>query len=197
MKELKDKVKDKLGNVRYKHTLKVVETALLLAKTYHIEKEKVEIAALLHDYAKELSVDEARDLILKWGLSMEDKSIIDIDLMHGELASILAKKDFEIEDIDILNAIRYHTTGREGMSVLEKIIYLADVIEPTRDFGNLDQIRQMAHKDLDKAVLMAMDSTLKYLIESGSLIHIDTINARNYIIIEMSKRLINEKKQKQ
>lgn len=192
MEKLNSKVKEKLGEYRYNHSLKVIETALILAKSYDIPKEKIEIAALLHDYAKEFTLEEARELLLEHGVFIDDESIVDIDLIHGELASLIAKTDFGIEDIDILNAIRYHTTGREGMSVLEKIIYLADVTEPTRDFNNLQQIREMAHIDLDKAVLMAMDSTINHLIRNGSLIHVNTIKARNYIIIEISKRLIDE-----
>ncbi len=192
METLKNKVKEKLGEHRYKHSLKVLETALILAKKYNVPKEKIEIAALLHDYAKEFTLEEARELLLEHGANIDDEFILDIDLIHGELASLIAKDDFGIEDSDILNAIRYHTTGREGMSILEKIIYLADITEPSRDFDNLCHIREIAHIDLDKAVLMAMDRSLDYLIRTGSLIHIDTIKARNYIIIEINKRLIDD-----
>lgn len=192
MEILKNKVRDKLGEYRYKHTLNVLEIGLKLARTYNIPKEKVQIAALLHDYEKEISLEKAKELLLEHGVFIEDQSMINIDLIHGELASFIAKADFGIEDKDILNAIKYHTTGRAEMSVLEKIIYLADLIEPSRNIDKLNQIREMAYIDLDKAVLMAMDNTIEYLISRGSLINIDTINARNYIIIEISKRLIDE-----
>lgn len=192
MERLKNKVKNKLGEYRYKHSLNVLETALILAKAYNIPKEKVELAALLHDYARELTLDEARELALEKGVFIKDQSVLDMDLIHGELASYIAKDDFGIEDLDTLNAIRYHTTGREKMSLLEKIIYIADVIEPSRDFDKLNQIRKMAYIDLDKAVLMAMDTTIEYLIKRGRIIHIDTIKARNCIIIEISKRLIDD-----
>lgn len=192
MEILKNKVRDKLGEYRYKHTLNVLEIGLKLARTYNIPKEKVQIAALLHDYEKEISLEKAKELLLEHGVFIEDQSMINIDLIHGELASFIAKADFGIEDKDILNAIKYHTTGRAEMSVLEKIIYLADLIEPSRNIDKLNQITEMAYIDLDKAVLMAMDNTIEYLISRGSLINIDTINARNYIIIEISKRLIDE-----
>lgn len=189
MINLSDKIKEKLSEDRYKHTINVLETATKLGKAYDIPNEKIFIASLLHDYAKELTSDEVKSLILEHEISTENNDIINIDLIHGELGSLLAKANFGIEDIDILNAIRYHTTGREDMSVLEKIIYLADVIEPSRDFEGLDPIRNMANSDLDKAVLMAMDKTIEYLIRRGSTIHIDTIKARNYIIKEISKRV--------
>ncbi|MDY0234670.1 MAG: bis(5'-nucleosyl)-tetraphosphatase (symmetrical) YqeK [Gudongella sp.] len=192
MEILQNKVQEKLGEDRYKHSLNVLETALKLAKYYNIPEEEVQIAALLHDYAKELTLDEVKKLGVEHDFSNEDNFKMYMNLIHGELASLLAKSDFGIEDIDILNAIRYHTTGRENMSILEKIIYLADVIEPSRDFDKLNSIREMAYVNLDKAILMAMDSTLDYLIKTGSLIHIDTIKARNYIITEITKRLIDE-----
>jgi predicted HD superfamily hydrolase involved in NAD metabolism len=189
---INNKVEEKLGKKRYKHSLRVLKTALELGKTYGEKQENIEVAALLHDYAKELTLDEAYKLMKRHGISADKNPIISLDLIHGELASLIAKDEFGIEDIDIINAIKYHTTGRAGMSRLEKIIYLADTIEPARDFENLGKIRQTAHVNLDKAVLMAMDSTLEYLIKTGETIDTDTIDARNYIIREINKRLIDE-----
>ena len=189
---INNKVEEKLGKKRYKHSLRVLKTALELGKTYGEKQENIEVAALLHDYAKELTLDEAYKLMKRHGISADKNPIISLDLIHGELASLIAKDEFGIEDIDIINAIKYHTTGRAGMARLEKIIYLADTIEPSRDFENLGKIRQTAHVNLDKAVLMAMDSTLEYLIKTGETIDTDTIDARNYIIREINKRLIDE-----
>lgn len=187
MQILKNEVKKKLGEKNYKHSLNVLEAGLILSKNFNVSEEKVAVAALLHDYAKELTLKEAKTLILEREFPMDDKSIIDMNIVHGEIASFIAKMDFGIEDKDILNAIKYHTTGREKMSVLEKIVYLADVIEPSREFYGVNNIRQMSIIDLDQAVLMAMDSSLSYLIKIKSLIHLDTIYARNYILSEMKK----------
>ena len=139
---INNKVEEKLGKKRYKHSLRVLKTALELGKTYGEKQENIEVAALLHDYAKELTLDEAYKLMKRHGISADKNPIISLDLIHGELASLIAKDEFGIEDIDIINAIKYHTTGRAGMSRLEKIIYLADTIEPSRDFENLGKIRQ-------------------------------------------------------
>lgn len=149
--EIKDYLRSNLKPARYGHVLGVVNTAIKLAETYGEDKEKAEIAALCHDVAKNMSNEELRKII-------EDENIIlSIDeentkeLWHSIIAPIIAKKVFEIKDEEILNAMRWHTTGKENMTNLEKIVYLADLIEPSRKFEGIDEIREVAYKDLDLA----------------------------------------------
>lgn len=162
--EIKDYLRSNLKPARYGHVLGVVNTAIKLAETYGEDKEKAEIAALCHDVAKNMSNEELRKII-------EDENIIlSIDeentkeLWHSIIAPIIAKKVFEIKDEEILNAMRWHTTGKENMTNLEKIVYLADLIEPSRKFEGIDEIREVAYKDLDLAMLKALTQL--------SLIHI-------------------------
>lgn len=194
MDTLYKRVEEKLSGKRYEHTLGVIETAINLGKIHGVDLKKIEIAALFHDYAKDLSLNEAIELMDKHGISLGGSSQINLNLIHGKLASFILKDEFGIYDEDILSAITYHTTGRDPMSKLEKIIYLADTIEPSRNFDKLNLIRQMAQRDLDKAVLMAMDTTLEYLIRTNKEIDTKTIEGRNHIIKELDKRLVNEKK---
>lgn len=94
----------------------------------------------------------------------------------------LAKREYNVDDEEILDAIRFHTTGRENMNLIEKIVYIADVIEPNRDFPGIEKIRNMAYKDIDRSVLYSMNNTIKFLIDKGWLVHLDTIKGRNQLL---------------
>jgi hypothetical protein len=109
------------------------------------------------------------------------------ELMHGPAAVHICKRDFGIQDTDILNAVRYHTTGKENMSILEKVIYLSDFIEPTRDFAGVDTLRELAGQNLDRALLKAFDLSIEYIISKNGLIHTDTVLSRNYILQSLSR----------
>src|SRR5699024_7094391 len=114
--------------------------------------------------------------------------IHNMELIHGLLGSKIAKHEFGIDDIDILNAIQYHTTGRKAMAPLEKIIFISDYIEPGRSFPGVEPVRKLAYENLDKSIVLAIDQTIKFLINNDRLIHINTIRARNYIKIEMIEK---------
>lgn len=103
-------------------------------------------------------------------------------MIHGPLAGIIARDVFGIEEKDILNAVIYHTTGRENMTKLEKIVFLADKLEPKRDYPGVDTIREAAQIDLEKAMLLTIDNTMKYLIENQELIAVITVKTRNNIL---------------
>ena len=105
-----------------------------------------------------------------------------MELWHAIVAPILGKKVFKIEDDEILNAMRWHTTGKENMSNLDKIIYLADLIEPSRNFNGLDELRKVAREDLDLAMIKALTHTIKFLLDRGVAIDGNTIKARNYLL---------------
>ena len=161
---MKKYLEENLVKGRYLHTLGVVETAKSLAKIYGVDIKKAEIAALAHDIAKNWSPQDLLEVI--------DKNNI----------NLVAREHFEIEDEEILSAIRWHTTGKENMSKLDKIIYLADMIEPSRDFSGVEELRNDSKDDLDKAMLNALTHTIKYLLEKGCLIDINTVKARNYLL---------------
>ncbi|MTI48488.1 bis(5'-nucleosyl)-tetraphosphatase (symmetrical) YqeK [Sporosalibacterium faouarense] len=187
-KEKHKVLKEAIGEARYEHSLGVAKTAIKLAQKYNCSERKAAIAGLLHDCGKLQNADEILKKAKDFGIIQDDVMKNNRGLLHGPVGAVLAKIIYEVEDEDILNAINIHTTGKANMTLLEKIIYLADYIEPGRIFSGVDDIRRIAYVDLDKALLLAMGSTIKYVIDKGLTIHIDTIKARNSIIFNLKDK---------
>ncbi|MFA5523926.1 MAG: bis(5'-nucleosyl)-tetraphosphatase (symmetrical) YqeK [Tissierellales bacterium] len=181
----KEKLIDSIGKERYDHSVRVMEEAIKLANVYNCDQEKAAIAGLLHDCGKYLNENELLKNAYEFGIIRRDNHGINLALIHGELGVEVARRDFGIKDKDVLDSIQYHTTGKEDMTPLEKIIYVSDYIEPDRKIQGVDEIRQLAYENLDLALLNAMDKTIKHIIDKGYYIHPDTINARNYLIDEI------------
>ncbi len=173
--------KEILSPKRWEHVSGVIDTSLKLADIYGGDKEKIEIAALLHDYAKEWSYEQ----LLTWLKKDEDYEDLikyDSQLWHAPVAARIAREEFAITDQNILAAIRYHTTGRENMSIEEKIVCLADYIEPNRKFSGVEEIREVAYNNLNKGLLLGFNFTINYLIRSNQKIHPLTILTRNSLL---------------
>ncbi|KNZ40970.1 bis(5'-nucleosyl)-tetraphosphatase (symmetrical) YqeK [Acetobacterium bakii] len=184
-------LKKALPKKRYQHTMNVVEVAKSLAVRYNCNVKKASLAALLHDCAKNFSDEELIKYAEANGVRVDSVSRHDPQLLHGPVGAIVAENTYGVQDKTILNAIRYHTTGRKNMSKLEKIIYLADFIEPGRTFPGMDKLKSLAFEDLDQAVIMALSDTIRYVALSDALIHKRTITARNDLIIKkMQKNII-------
>lgn len=183
--EIIEDLQSKISPKRMQHILGVVEAAETLAKCYGEDINKARIAALLHDCAKELKVKEMAKIIEKAGLLVDSEVLNNPALLHGPAGAILAVSFYGVEDLDILEAIRVHTTGKVDMSRLDKIIFLADYIEKNRDFHGVEEMRKLAFIDLDKAVLAGYDSTISYLIEKKQSIYSKTILGRNDIIFKI------------
>ncbi len=160
----------------------MVETAVKLAELYGADREKAETAALLHDIAREFGSDRIRQLCQQYGIAADEVEKAVPDLLHGKLAAYIAAESYGVRDGEILDAIRFHTTGRRKMTVLDKIIFIADMIEPGRDFPGVQQLRELAWQDLDRAVVAGLDNTLRYVLDRGRLIHPDSIEARNELL---------------
>ena len=182
LEEIRDYLKDNLKPARYGHTLGVVNTAIKLAEIYGEDKNKAEIAALCHDVAKNMSNDALRKIIDNENIILSIDEENTQELWHSIVAPVIARKVFEIEDEEILAAMRWHTTGKEDMTNLEKIIYLADLIEPSRMFEGVDEIRELAYKNLDSAMLKALTHTTIYLLTKGCAVDINSVKARNYLV---------------
>ncbi|NLW40752.1 MAG: HD domain-containing protein [Tissierellia bacterium] len=178
-----EKLKEDIGTERYEHSIRVMKVCEELAKHYHYPVEKAKLAGLLHDCGKLQGQINLLKMASDFGIILDNITKINKELIHSPLGAEIARSKYNIEDDEILKAIRYHTTGRENMSLLEKIVYIADLIEPARNFEGVDKIRALAHQNLDKALLFAIDNTLAFLIEKGNIIHLDTIKARNHIVI--------------
>ncbi|NLX61572.1 MAG: HD domain-containing protein [Tissierellia bacterium] len=179
-----DKLKADIGIKRFEHSLRVMETSIKLANRYNFSVEKAAIAGLLHDCGKLKGETNLLKVSSDFGIILDSMTKCNSELIHSILGAAIAEKEYGIKDQEILRAIRYHTTGRENMSLLEKIVYIADLIEPGRSFEGVDKLRRLALEDLDKCLLYSLDNTLKFLIEKKKLIHIDSIKARNYLLIQ-------------
>lgn len=160
-----EKVQDRK---RFEHTLGVEYTAAALAMCHGASVSDARIAGLLHDCAKCLSDRAQLTACERYGISVSELEKRNPFLLHAKVGACLARKKYGVEKEDILNAILYHTTGREGMCLLEKIVFVADYIEPGRKKApNLEEIRRLAFRDLDAAMIKILEDTLSYLESSG------------------------------
>lgn len=179
--ELIEAVSDQMPDKRWKHTLGVMESSVKLAQRYGADPERAETAAILHDVAKYWPVERMREIIEQNGLSTELLKY-DKQLWHAEVGAFAAEHDYGITDTEVLDAIRYHTSGRENMSLLEKIVCLADYIEPGRDFPGVDEIRRLAKVSLEEGLVAGLDSTISLLLEKRRIVFPLTVLARNDLV---------------
>lgn len=185
IKEIETDLSNKLSKKRFIHTLGVVNSAMYLAKKYGANIEDAHLAALLHDCAKEIPLLKMRDLVAD--LPCDQDMLHSGALLHGLAGMVLANTQYGVTNPDILEAIRVHTTGKENMSKLDKIIFLADYIEPNRKFPGVNDIRLAAEQSLDAGVLCGFDMTIRHLIDSGDSIYPLTILSRNDLLRHMKK----------
>ncbi|MGM8213903.1 bis(5'-nucleosyl)-tetraphosphatase (symmetrical) YqeK [Virgibacillus sp. W0430] len=185
--DLKSHIKSQMTQNRWEHTVRVTETAIQLANLYEESVEKVEIAALFHDYAKCWTSDALKDYLVDHQICT-DVLNFNKELWHAPVASHLIQQKFGIKDTHILDAIRYHTTGRPNMSKLELIVFVADYIEPGRLFSGVDEVRQAARKDLNYAAWIALCNTIEFLCKKRATIYPDTFHAYNDLTKKMGEK---------
>jgi predicted HD superfamily hydrolase involved in NAD metabolism len=179
-KRITDYIENELSEKRKSHTYAVAMEAMALANHYAVDPEKAELAAFCHDIVRGKSQEEIDAYIRQFNL---DISLLgNSNLAHAKIAAVIIKQEYEIEDQDIINAVSYHTTGRAGMSTLEKILYLADAIEPGRRYIGVESLRKLAYENLDLACIKAMDRSIDFIRSRGLVLHRDTINARNHLM---------------
>lgn len=182
--ELMEKVRSQMPEKRWEHTLGVMNSAVRLARRYGADEGRAELAAILHDYAKYWPIDKQRKTIEEDGRAL-DLLNYEKALWHAEAGAIAAEKDLKVRDQEVLQAVRYHTSGRPNMTLLEKVVCLADYIEPGRDFPGVDDIREQAEKSLEEGLLAGFDHTLAFLMSKRKKIYPLTIMARNSLIEEL------------
>ena len=178
--KLRKAMEKELEPKRYEHTLGVAYTAANLAMIHGVDIEKALTAGMLHDCAKCMSFEKQMAVCTKNHVQLsEAEAMEDSPLIHAKAGSMLAKTKYGITDEDILNAISYHTTGRPEMSLLEKIVYIADYIEPGRkNAENLPQVRRLAYQNLDDCMRKILGDTLEYLAHKRG--RTDTMTQRTY-----------------
>ncbi|MDO4593885.1 MAG: bis(5'-nucleosyl)-tetraphosphatase (symmetrical) YqeK [Tissierellia bacterium] len=181
-KEYLDKLQNKIGEKRYNHSIRVFKKAMEIndALRLNIDDKKLEQAAIFHDCAKYNEIYYYDKLKVKYNI---DKKIMsNMAVSHSFLAEFVAQEEYNIKDKDVLDAIKYHTTGTENMRKLTKVILLADAIEDAREYDGVNVLRKISKEDLDKAVLMYFDHTILFLITKKAPIHPETIKARNFLL---------------
>lgn len=175
-------LKDNLDDFRYGHSIRVMETAVELARIHGVDEEKAQMAGILHDSGKWKSREKTLQKVQDWGIILSEEERAEYNLVHGALSTYIAKNIFGIEDADVLNAIKNHITGRPAMSDLEKIVYIADMIEPARNYEFVDDFRAMAKVDLDRAMYEILNENLAHLIRNDRYIAGSSLEARNYYL---------------
>lgn len=186
IKQIEKTLKGMLPERRLKHSLNVSKCAVKLSEIYKCDKEKAEIAGLVHDCAKYFTDEQIEDSIKRFNVELDPLEVNNIALSHSVIGSYVAVDIFSVKDEEIINAIKYHTTGKENMSLLEKIIYMADLIEEDRNFPRVEELRELTYSGkLEEALLLSFNNTIKFVIDNNQLIHPRTIKARNYILEEL------------
>ncbi|MDF2834396.1 MAG: phosphohydrolase [Paenibacillus sp.] len=180
-----DKVRAEMPERRWIHTEGVMAASVILANRYGEDPARAELAAILHDVAKYWAVDRQAGVIRDNGLP-QDVLAYDKELWHAPVGAWVAEREFGVTDEGVLDAIRYHTSGRRAMTKLDKVVWLADYIEPGRDFPGVGDIRTLAEQSLERAVLAGLDGTIGFLIAKGKRIYPLTVEARNGLIEELS-----------
>lgn len=161
---------------RIPHVLGTEKTAAALAEKYGADTRKARVAALLHDSTKRLSLDEQLALCEYYHIELDAMERTTLKLLHAKTGAALARSVFGVDD-EIYNAILWHTTGKPSMTLLEKVIYLADFIEPSRDFDGVDALRSVVWEDLDKGLAMGLSMTVEEMTGMGAPIHRNTLEA--------------------
>lgn len=182
-KKLEEKLKNSIPPKRYKHVMGVCEEAVKLAHQYGADETKAYTAALLHDCAKGYTQEEQFRLCSEYGVKLDKISKKCPAVIHAPLGAEVARREYKIDDEEILGAIAWHTVGKARMTLLEKIIYIADMIEPSRDFKGVKKLRKKSYEDIDEAVLMCIAQGLKFNIKKGAVIHPKTLETWNYLQI--------------
>ena len=192
---LRRRLQRKLAPQRYEHTLSVSFTCMSLAMRYGCDMDKAELAGLLHDCGKRFSDEIILKKCLKHKIPVTDAEYKALPVLHAKYGAWLAEHKYGIQDPEILDAIRCHTTGRPDMGMLDKILYIADYIEPRRyKAENLPQIRRMAYENLDETMYAILKGTLEYLERKGGSVYPMTREAYAYFSALLKKGETDERK---
>lgn len=183
-----DKLKNQLSPKRLAHSFGVSATAGELAARYGADVAKAKQAGLLHDCARGMSNNLLLQAAAASGIVVLGVERQEPVLLHAPIGAVIARRDYGVDDPEVLTAIRWHTTGGPDMSLLDEIVFLADYIEPGRSFPGVDKLRALAAASLQEALLAAYNQTLGFLIAEGGLIHPATVEGRNALLMKMMKK---------
>lgn len=182
--ERKALLKASLPTKRYEHSIAVYKTAKEIAKTCGVNVEKAKLAGLLHDCGREIPTKNFIEKIKELGIKADIVEINQPILLHDKLGVYYAEHKYDVHDKEILDAILYHTTGAPHMSKLAMVIYLADILEPARDYPGVDDLRKLVTQDLEQTLFQAYIQTIKFLLDGKQLVHPNCIEAYNELAIK-------------
>ncbi|MBQ1398542.1 MAG: bis(5'-nucleosyl)-tetraphosphatase (symmetrical) YqeK [Clostridia bacterium] len=177
-------IRERLGDYRFKHSVNVSREAIRLARRYGGDEEKAELAGLLHDVMKDAGKKEQLAIIEKYGVKLNEVELQAPKLWHAIAGAVYVKKVLRIRDKDIVNAVRYHTTARARMTLLEKIVYIADYTSEERDYKGVEKMRKASNVSLEYAMEEALAFGIEARAEEHTAIHPDTFAAYNEIMLE-------------
>lgn len=177
-------IRSKLSADRFNHSLNVADSAKELALSYGADVDKAYTAGLLHDVMKNASEEEQLGVLSEAGIELMPVERENKKLWHAIAGAAYVKFVMGIDDRDIIRAVRYHTTGRSGMSLLERIVYLADYISADRNYNGVEDMRRLCKSDSDEAILYALMFGIPDLVSKGRVIHPDSIDLYNEVIIK-------------
>ena len=187
IEELKNELKNYIkGEDRFNHSVGVSKMAKKLAKIYGADEEKAEICGLFHDIAKEISAEDSIKYAEDNNIELTEVDKINPKILHGPIGADICKKKFGFDD-DMCNSVKWHTTGRPNMSLLEKIVFVADKIDETREYEDVEEYRKIAFEDIDEAILEITNYVLISNINKGKVLSEKSIQTRNYILINRKK----------
>ncbi len=186
--KIKDLLKEYVSYERYKHILSVEETAIFIGKYHNLDLEKLSLASLLHDWGKMYSIKDMINICRDNNVKLSPMEIESHGLLHAKVSRIEAQKRFNINDLEVLNAISSHTTGRLNMSSYEQVIFIADYCEPLRKIDNSKTILDIAIKDLIEGMLKVISQKIIYVIERGLVISPVSIEVYNFYQKEYIKK---------
>ncbi len=181
----------KVTQKRYIHSLNVADQAVILAKIYDSDPYKANIASLAHDILKNENYDNMLLFINKFDIMLDSVELSSTCLWHSIIGAEFAKYNLGIYDQDVLNAIRYHTTGRKEMSLLEKIIFVADCTSADRQYAELENLRELSYKSIDDALILCLKYVIIDLLNKNRKIHPNTIDAYNFLLTNIKEK-VNE-----
>lgn len=186
--EIENDVKSVLSEYRFTHSLGVVKKAVELAKIYGVQEETAKKVGIAHDIAKEMTDEEMLEYVKNNNIEIDEIETVKPSLLHGKIGADIAAKKYGFTE-DMVNAIKWHTTGRENMSMLEKIIYVADKTEENRKGTrfNLEKSRELSTQNIDETLIFLMNEFITYNVKNEWLIHPETIIARNDLLLNQGK----------
>ncbi|MBE7030818.1 MAG: HD domain-containing protein [Ruminococcaceae bacterium] len=189
LEKMKEMLKTMLNEKRYAHSVAVMETAVELAERFGADVEKARIAGLLHDCAKNLSVQEMMEKCEEYSIALDAVAKQQFGLIHAFVGAKMLSPVFGVADEEIFDAVFYHTVGKPDMPILTKIIYIADGIEPHRTFEGVEEIRTLAQQDLDRALVKQIDRTIRSVLTKGTLLHTNTVDTRNFYLHRLMEQV--------